>query len=210
LLHAPQANAAKSLSVATLIFAVISCFGFSLWPHFPAIGGLLAFIGCSCLTCCGDARKEQSHACCALLCFIAALAHLTGLALWVYYFIIVVNTEKNGQNNNNGGQLYYDDEGVSNADVTYYTVVVLWPVVRRLGLPSAPNACLLPPIVPHSPYLICLLHLAPPFPDCRLLDLLHSRGLPSHPLQAGLDRLGAPAPEPYRHVVRRRAQRPVQ
>jgi hypothetical protein len=112
-----QANFAKSLAIATLILGVISLCGFALWPYFPAIGGLLAVVGCSFMTC-GDARNPRSHAACGVLCGIAALTHLTGLIMWLYYFIVIVNAV--------GAE---SEEEVSTAVVAYWIGIVLWPVI---------------------------------------------------------------------------------
>lgn len=112
-----QVNFAKSLAVATLILGVISLCGFALWPYFPAIGGLLAVLGCSFIIC-GEGRNPRSHAICAVLCTFAAAAHLIGLIMWVYYFVVFVNAVDDE-----------NDEEVSTAIVAYWIGIILWPVI---------------------------------------------------------------------------------
>jgi hypothetical protein len=112
-----QVNFAKSLAVATLILGVISLCGFAMWPYFPAIGGLLAVIGCSFIIC-GEGRSPRSHAICVVLCTFAAIAHLIGLGMWLYYYVVIVRAV---DESNEG------DESI--VIVAYWIGIFLWPVI---------------------------------------------------------------------------------
>ena len=84
-----QVRKAKSVAIATLIFAILSLLGFLVPFYFPGSGGLLSIIGTSIILCCAS-NGAGGYMACAVLSIISAVIHLFGCALYVWYYVTVV------------------------------------------------------------------------------------------------------------------------
>ena len=85
----PIVDRAKSVAIATLTFAILSCLGFAGPYWFPSIGGILAIVGTSIILCCAT-EVPAGHVACSVLCAVAAILHAVGVFFHVYWVATVL------------------------------------------------------------------------------------------------------------------------
>jgi len=115
-----QVNKARSLAVATLVFAIISCIGFAVPSYwFPCIGGVLATIGCSIILC-GNYKSKGHHLACGILNILAALFHAAGIGIYVWFYASIVLLIDSSAT---------DEAAGSAVIIAFFITWLIWPVM---------------------------------------------------------------------------------
>jgi hypothetical protein len=114
----PIVNTAKSVAIATLIFAIFSCTGFAGPYWFASIGGILAVVGTSIILCCAT-EVPAGHLACSVLCAVSAILHAIGVCLDVYWVATILTITQDS----------HDTDSVHNQSaVTGVYIWLIWPI----------------------------------------------------------------------------------